>query len=180
MLTTSEKNELSKIYAATCKAFDKVLEPDVLKMQIEDLADLGFEQILSALKIYRSDEKNLYWPRASKIRAIINPTLSLDSASNEAASRIREAISKFGWCNGGDAEKFIGGLGWDIVQKSGGWKYLCENHGINLSPLTFHAQARDLAKSLIESKNKGISSEPIQIESQNKNLIEFKPREWPK
>lgn len=173
MLNNDEKNKLSSIYAATCKAFDKVLEPEVLKMQIEDLSDLTFEQISIALKKYRNDEKSITWPRASKIRAIINPTLSIDSSANEAASRIREAISKFGWCNSLEAQKFIGELGWAIVERFGGWSYLCQNHGLDLNPLTFHAQARDTIKAVLEKKIK-IDNVPQLEASKIINVIDFK------
>ncbi len=171
MLTTHEKNELSKTYASTCKIFDKVLEPDVLRMMVEDLSDLDYNQILTALNQYRRDEKNTQWPRASKIRAIVNPKQSTESLANEAASRVRSAITKFGWCNPSQAKDYIGDLGWEIVTRSGGWGYVCENHGLELNPLTFHAQARDLAKSIIESAHLGKHDQPIQIPDSNKQQI---------
>ena len=172
MLTTAEKNHLSQIYAATCKAYDKILDSEVLKMQIEDLSDLNYSDIQQALFTYRRDEKNTIWPRASKIRALINPTQSSDTMANEAASRIRQAISKFGWPNPLDARSFIGELGWAIVERSGGWVYVCENHGVELNPLTFHAQARDLAKSMIESEKAGVGNMPISLPDSAKVQID--------
>jgi len=176
MLTNNEKTEIAKIYASTCKAFDKTLEPDVLKMQIEDLSDLTFDQINSALIKYRIDEKSITWPRAGKIRALIKPELSTDSLANEAASRIREAITKFGWCNGLEAKNYVGELAWAIVERSGGWSSICENHGVNLNPLTFHAQSRELAKAILEKRVK-IENYPQIEDSLPKNLINFKIRE---
>lgn len=171
MLTNNEKNEIGRIYAATCKSFDKILDPDVLKLQVEDLADLEFSQIVSALTKYRSDPKNNFWPRASKLREIIFPKQSIETLANEAASRIRQAISDYGWNDPQGAKKFIGDLGWNIVLRSGGWMYLCENHGVELSPLTFHAQARDLAKAMLESESLNLTNEPIMLSSENKNQI---------
>lgn len=168
MLTNNEKNEIGRIYAATCKSFDKILDPDVLKLQIEDLADLEFSQISAALTKYRTDPKNNFWPRASKIRELIFPKQSIETLSNEAASRIRQAISEHGWSNPVGAKIFIGELGWKIVQRSGGWQYLCENHGVELSPLTFHAQARDLAKAMLESESLNLTDEPIMLSQSNK------------
>jgi hypothetical protein len=174
MMTNNEKTELAKIYAATCKAFDKSLEPDVLRMQIEDLSDLDFSKVVAALAKYRQDEKSITWPRAGKIRALVNPLMSRDSLANEAASRIREAIGLFGWPNGDQARKHIGELGWMVVERSGGWSYLCENHGVELQPLTFHAQARDLSKAILESKEVGVLDQPIQIEKSESNVLDFK------
>ncbi len=163
MLSNIEKNQLGQIYAATCKAYDKTLESDVLKMQIEDLADLSFDQIAAALMSYRRDEKNTQWPRASKIRAIVNPVQSPDTMANEVASRVRSAIPMFGWPNPQEARAYIGELGWAIVERNGGWQYLCENLGVELSQLTFHAQARDLAKAMIESEKLGLGNMPISL-----------------
>lgn len=163
MLTVEQKKHITQIYDNTCKAFDKILDPDVLRMQIEDISDLDYGSIVNAISVYRRDGKNVTWPRASKIREIINPKQSKESMSNEAASRIREAITKFGWCNIEQAKTFVGELGWAVVQRSGGWQYVCENHGLELNPTTFHAQSRDLAKSMAESAELGIFNQPIGI-----------------
>lgn len=163
MLTVTEKNNISQLYAATCKAFDKTLEPEVLKMQVEDLSDLDYLQIVDALTAYRRDGKNIHWPRANKLRELIIPKQSKESLANEAASRIRKAISDFGWCNSTKARAYIGELGWAVVERAGGWQFLCENHGVDLNQLTFHAQARDLAKAIIESSELGIHDQPIAL-----------------
>lgn len=172
MLTVNEKNQLTKIYADTCKSFDKILDPDVLRMIIEDLSDLDFAQIINALHLYRRNEKSIYWPKANQIRALVNPTQSVDTLANEAASRIRAAVPMFGWPNPIEARAYIGELGWGIVERNGGWQYLCENLGVDLSQLTFHAQARDLAKAMIESEKAGLGNRPVGLpEPENKNQI---------
>jgi hypothetical protein len=168
MLTANEKIEIAKIYSATCKQFDKVLEPDVLKMQVEDLADIQFLKIVHALNEYRLDPKNISWPRANRIRQIINPIASEESVANEVASRIRHAVPKYGWCNRNEAMEYIGEMGAAIVERMGGWQYVCENLGLVLNPATFHAQCRDLAKSIQEQAKLGIYNQPIGISLQNK------------
>lgn len=173
MMTPNEKNEIGKLYSTTCKAFDKILDHDVLRMQIEDLCDLNFHDVVSALNQYRRNPKNTQWPRANKIREIVNPNQSVEGMANEAASRIRSAISKFGWPNPTDAKAYIGDLGWLIVERSGGWQYLCENHGIDLNPLTFHAQARDQAKAISESSNAGNFDKPVMIEKAPESILKL-------
>ncbi|WP_289460478.1 hypothetical protein, partial [Klebsiella pneumoniae] len=75
--------------------------------------------------------------------------LSPATKAQEVSGRIREAISKFGYANQQDAREYIGSLGWKVVERFGGWIYLCENHGLDLNPLTFFAQARDSVISII-------------------------------
>ncbi len=165
MLTNSEKTEVAKLYASTCKAFDKILDADVLRMQVEDLCDLEYLKIIQAFEIYRKDSRNITWPRANRIRDLINRKQSNESLANECASRIRSAVTKFGWPNEDLAKAYVGELGWKIVERSGGWMFICQNLGVELNLLTFHAQARDLAKSMLESNTAGNFDQPIALPS---------------
>lgn len=141
-------------------------------MVVEDVEDLDFEKCLNALTVYRRDPKNKTWPKSSDVRAIVCPVMTPDAQANEAAARIREAIGKFGWPDPVGARKHIGELGWKVVERSGGWQYLCENHGSELNALTYHAQSRDLAKALIEAQNAGKLDQPISLGSTPKNALE--------
>lgn len=124
----------------------------------------GVEIILGAIDRYIADAKNKIFFSPATLRPYLHPELSPEAKANEVASRIRSAIGKFGWCNPREARDYIGELGWMIVQRSGGWQHLCENHGLDINPLTFHAQARDQAKALQESAQLGVFDRPIQIE----------------
>jgi hypothetical protein len=131
-----------------------------------------FENYMMALMKYLNDSKNKFFPTPMNLRQYLQPELSPDAMSNEVASRIRSAITKFGWPNPKDAREYIGDLGWKVVERSGGWQYLCENHGVDLNVLTFHAQARDLTRSLIESNELGTYDQPIGIEQTHKPAID--------
>ena len=96
-MTSEQKSEVARLYNATCKVFDKVLDSDVLKMQVEDLADLPFEKVMRALIDYRRNPKNTIWPRANKIREIINPKIDTKDLAVELSRKIDKAISKYGW-----------------------------------------------------------------------------------
>lgn len=182
MLTLEEKKEITRLYDLTCKAFDKNLERDVLKMQVEDLEDLNFNDIHNALIQYRRDSRNQFWPKANKIRELINPKMSIDAQSVAIATKIREGITTYGWANLRAANANLGEMAWVVVERLGGWQYICENHGLNLNPGTFHAQARDVAKSLLES-NSIKQIEHVALNKPNNDVLtalDFKIKELPK
>jgi hypothetical protein len=123
----------------------------------------SLDEYLGALKKYTEDSKNRTFPNPSQLRIYLRPELSVDAKANESANKIRQAITKFGWPEPKQAREFMGELAWAIVERFGGWQYICENHGVELNPLMFHAQARDSAKSILEQGNLGIVGKPIGI-----------------
>ncbi len=172
-MTQDEKNKVAVHMAYLAGYYGgKELTKPVIAMMIEDLEDLNFEDVMNAYKSYRRNPKHTAFPVPAKIRDIVRPTLTPETQANEAASRIRQAITKCGWPDPISAREYIGELGWQVVMRAGGWKYVCENHGVDLNPLTFHAQARDLAKSMIETERAGMGTEPIQISGSEPKQIE--------
>ncbi len=165
-----QRNRFGKLLITTAKLYGNTIDYDVTRLIIDDLQDLNFEMCCVAMERFRLNAKNKTWPRAAEIRAIVNPTVSPEAKANEAASRIRSAIGTYGWSQPAEARLYIGELGWKIVERSGGWSYLCENHGVELSPLTFHAQARDLGKAMLESASLGEFDKPIGIPAPSKNI----------
>lgn len=122
----------------------KALDDAVLLMYAEDLGDLNPADVLAAYAVYRRNPKNRAFPLPAQIREVILPQdyISAEQKAAEIAGRICGAVPKFGWCNGKDAEAFIGPIGWQIVQRQGGWTHLCENLGTNINPSAFQAQVR--------------------------------------
>lgn len=178
MMNENQRKELAMVIVSTATYYGRQLEKPVVSMMVGDLQDLNFERVTSAYSEYRKDFKNNNFPLPAKIREMINPKQSKESMSNEAAGRIREAITKFGWCNQYEARAFVGELGWAVVERSGGWQYVCENHGKELNQTAFYAQSRDLAKSIAESAELGIYDQPIGIPekttfSDKSNLIKL-------
>jgi len=161
MMTEEQIREIKKGIILTASYYGRDIKLDVVNMMAEDLNDLPFEDVSSAFLSYRRNAKNKSFPLPAQIREIINPEVGSRAKANEVASRIRKGISDFGWCNGEKAREYIGELGWKVVIRSGGWQYLCENHGLELNPLTYQAQARDLVESTIEMAGIGFVDEPI-------------------
>lgn len=140
------KRELKEIIILTASYYNRTLSEPVLNMYAEDLEDLDPRAVVQAYKAWRQNPKNTQFPLPAQIRGLINPEIDEDVIAKTAASRIIEAVARFGWCNSQDARAHIGELGWSVVSRFGGWSYVCENMGRELNITTFQAQARDLAK----------------------------------
>lgn len=160
----SDLKKLKEVITLTAAYYGFNLRPEVLLMYVEDLADYPENDVIAAYQSYRKNPKNRVMPLPAQIIGLLNPELSPDAKAIEVANRIRSAIGKYGWPNPNDARAYIGELGWKVVERAGGWNYICENHGLDLNPLTFFAQSRDSAKSILESANVGEFDRPIGIE----------------
>lgn len=118
----------------------------VVEMYLEDLNDLPEQEAIVGYHTYRRNPKNKTFPLPAQIREILRPELSIspEAKAREIAARISGAIVRFGYPNPSGARSFIGEDGWAIVERQGGWSYLCENMGVNVDPGTYQAQTRDL------------------------------------
>lgn len=168
-MNQEERNNLAKKISQSAFYYGKLdLSKEQLSMTIDVIAqhfgNEGFEKIIQAIDRYVLDPKNKFFFSPATLRPYLNPELSTDAKANEAATRIRSAITKFGYPNPREARAYIGELGWKVVERAGGWNYICENHGVDLNPLTFFAQSRDSAKALMESASIGEFDRPIGID----------------
>lgn len=148
-MTTTERIQVGETLLLTGKYYGREIAKETLSMMLDDLDDLDFSRVIAALAQYRRDAKNRMFPLPAQIRAMINPEVDADAAAKEIAARIAGAIVKFGYNNSSEAKFYIGDIGWSVVQRFGGWTYLCQNHGSNIDPTAFMAQARELAKGAI-------------------------------
>lgn len=69
----------------------------------------------------------------------------------EISARIVSAITKFGSPNMEGAKKYIGPIGWKMVEMSGGWSSICMNMRVDQTT-TYVAQWKSLAARLIEKE----------------------------
>lgn len=178
MLTQNERNSLAQQLLNLSVFYGKY---DLTKEQISTYISVlenhfkkDFNVFVGALENYSKDSKNKFFPAPANLTQYINPETSPDAQANEIASKIRQAISDIGYVSPTRAKLFIGEIGWQVVQRSGGWQYLCENHGASLSPLTFYAQSRDTAKAIIENeKISGFANSENILEYSKKSDIEI-------
>lgn len=190
MLTQQERDALGKDLIDLALLYGYQATREEIRQFIDVLqrfADSTLVEYQGAITKYSQDRKNIRFPIPAQIIACMRTELSPEARANEAATRIRAAISKFGWAQPSEARAWIGELGWGIVTRVGGWVYICENHGVDLNPLTFHAQARDIAKSMIEQNQVGTLDQPIGLPEPAKReglvsakefILDFKPQNY--
>jgi hypothetical protein len=168
---------LREVIVLTAMYYEKSLSEPLLEMYLGDLSDLPENKVCEAYALYRRNPKNRTFPLPAQIREILQPQVSDDTLAREATARIVESITRFGYMRGSEAKMYIGELGWNVVQRFGGWQYICENHGLSLNPGTFLAQARDIAKSHIEMSRAGSFGEAPSLPSSRPVLtIDHKPK----
>lgn len=174
-MNQAEKARLAQIFALYAAYYRVKLEDAVIQMYVEDLCDLSFIEVEEALRVYRKNAKNRVMPLPAMLRDMVEPQLDDDTLARDAASRIVAAVSKFGWCNGGEARGYVGELAWSVVNRNGGWSYICENLGRGLDVGTFQAQARELAKTQIQLSRAGSLDLPPALPGPVVTRIDKKP-----
>lgn len=136
-------------------AFNININEATIGWYYQALQHLDPEKVYTALKQYGRTTKQKSLPTPAHIEELINPKVNQESEARDAASRIVYAISKFGYTNSNDAKNYIGELGWLVVERFGGWGYLCEKLGAELQLTTMFAQMRDVAMALYDRSSKG-------------------------
>lgn len=170
---------LKETIILTASYYGKALDPGVLAMYIDDLSDFTPEEVMIAYRKYRKDPKNKFFPLPAQIIEIIQPSISPDAEAQMASARIYEAIGKFGWCNGKEAQIYIGPLGWRVVKRMGGWTQVCETVGVNYERSAFIAHTKNIAKAEREYIKAGHEDARPQLNYQPNDLfaaIDFKPK----
>ena len=188
-------NNLAKI----CKF---QLDPELIDLYERHLASLGFKAVAFAIEDIAANRKtNEPFPSIREIREKIIPEVSNKSVADDVANRIIAAFRKHGsnWGAGYFAssghyfeartsegvktfnnfqEAFmaeVGEVGWQTIQRMGGYSNVCNEWGMSENPSAFRAQLRDMVQSIIEQAKAGkLHTPPALPEPQNKNLLENK------
>lgn len=163
-MTPEEKRQVAEGLVITAQTFRHVLTDAACRMMVEDLDDLSSLEVLHALKEYRKTTKRPFMPTVAEIRQLARPPMDARDIGLETASRIRSAISKFGWPSPQKAREYIGEQGWDVVERFGGWQHLCENLGTVIQETTFMAQCRDVVASQVNLTRAGVDLEKPALE----------------
>ena len=149
--------QIKKLLIGLAEYFEKALTPGQLSMYSEDLEEFTLEEIGLAIQAVRRNPAQKFFPLPASLREEIVGN-ARDEAL-EASNRILEGMTRFGYTNPERAKQFIGELGWRVVEREGGWQYLCQRvQGDDLPILK--AQWRELAAATIRRGNAGIDSAP--------------------
>lgn len=130
-------------------------------------------EYLDAIRSYMADQKNIQFPAPARLRPYLDKELDDDSKAVEVASRVVAAVSRFGYTWPSEAKNYIGDLGWEAVQRFGGWTFVCENLGVGISQTTFQAQIRDSAKAIIKTAKMGAFDQAIGLPAPNNNVMKL-------
>jgi hypothetical protein len=142
--------DVKRELVAMSTIFEKPINEFTLAWYCGAFEDLDPSKVADALKQYSRTTKFRQLPTPMQIREMLSPQMNPDNEAREAAARIVQAVGKYGYMSGLEAKQFVGALGWRVVERMGGWAFLCENLGDGLQQGTFMAQARDLAKATLE------------------------------
>ena len=149
-MNSVERTKVAQTIITIAHYYGRDFEKEVIAMMVEDLADLPATDVLRAYSEYRKEPKNRAFPLPAQIRDMIVPKKEIDG--KEIATRINAAVVKFGWAGPLEAERYIGEIGWNVVDSFGGWSYICENLGVNLNPTVFYSQVREVATDRLRIK----------------------------
>lgn len=100
----------------------------------QNLSQFGIDAVNASLNDFlRSMRSQDKFPSISELEAKCVRLKGIPEGSTpdisqaaEIAEKMWGAISKFGYINSEGASKYIGPLGWAIIERQGGWKSFCE------------------------------------------------------
>jgi hypothetical protein len=127
--------------------FDKSKISLMISVLEKHFSECTAQEICRAIEKYISNPKNTIFPSPSRLQENLRNKVSNEDRALEIASRIRESVVRYGYCNQEAAKNHIGEVGWHVVTRFGGWTRICEDLGVKINIDTFYAQCRDLTRS---------------------------------
>lgn len=151
-------NPIAKMLLDMARFYDQPLDERQVDLYVRVLAKFPSEQVLMAGREYIEDVRNTRFPiPPHKIMEKYLPKEpEAKDIGRETATRIRHAITKFGWPSPLNAREYIGDAAWSVVERFGGWQHICECLGVEIQESTFMAQVRDAVESQVNLGRAGI------------------------
>lgn len=158
-MTREEIQKLKALFVAMSLYYRDEIPDPALQLYVDDLADLPFQAVVSALAQIRRDPKARRCPLPADVRARLTAEGDPETEATMIAARILAAIAGVGPYDTVRARESIGEVGWQVVIGSGGWENLCliENDDIG----THRAQWRSHAKAILQQRGPNSPAHPM-------------------
>ena len=169
----NERNILSKKLLEIAFLYGKEITPEFISMFISSMDNffkMRLAKYLGALEKYTGDSKNKFFPTPIALREYLDPKLDESDNAKLLSLKINESVSRFGYSNYELAMNYLGPIGKRVVERFGGWNYLCENLGSNIQVGTFIAQAREV---IVSMQKENLCFENEQIEYKKNHSMEL-------
>lgn len=147
--------------------YDATMNDMRLNLFVEELKNCPVDKLEQAFALFRKEPGRRTLPMPADVLSKANPQETPNSKAIEAASRIIESVTRFGWTNADAAQHYIGSLGWRVVQGYGGWGQVCNL--LNADNTSYYKQ--DFVKSAVASLERevlGLTETPPTLESPEK------------
>jgi len=152
------KTEIIKLLVLMAQLYNKNLTENIIEVYCDILEELSSEELNRAFKKIMKDPNQRFFPLPAEIlQAAKEDSRSNKDLAMEVVSKIFYAISKIGPYRSKEARDHIGEIGWEVIQREGGWEFV--NEILNESnSQTIKAQWRDTIQSFqTKQKDKEIS-----------------------
>lgn len=161
-----DKEEFAKMLLVLATLANISLRPEIIDLYFSELRDLELKSVIGEMrKFARSVSPKTGLPTIDAIRERLQPKLSDEDLATELSFKIIESITKFGYCNGDQAQKYLGPLGWEAVRRLGGWSHFCEQS--DETPLSIlEKKARDVTE-LVVAQSRGATYDHPQVSGNN-------------
>jgi hypothetical protein len=130
----SDKKTFVKLLFLLSKKANYELDDFEAELIADDLKEIGWEFVNASLsdflKSMRSGDK---FPSINELRAKSARIKGIPDDGSEDPRQLAEkcwsAISRFGYPNPDLAKKFVGPIGWKMIERQGGWVSFCASAG---------------------------------------------------
>lgn len=159
-MTAEERQRVGTAWVDIAEIIGAKITRQQISRMIDSVDHLPASRVIEFLNDWLASPNARKLPLPADILQAMGERINPRAEAVEAATRIIQAVSDFGWAQGSKARPFIGELGWRAVERIGGWSYLCENLGTTLPLTTIQAQVRDLCESTILRAQSGLNEAP--------------------
>jgi hypothetical protein len=144
-------------------------DQEIVEIWYESFKDYTEDDLKRAFILSRENLEE--FPSIKKLKYLIETGMANEQEiADDVSARIEHAIGAYGYTNPGEAQKYIGEIGWTVIDQLGGWNNACEVL-INDLP-SARRQWRELAKVVNVKKRTGTLDQAPKLPIGAKTLID--------